>query len=112
MRAILVMAVLAAAACGPRRAAWKPSDAMERSAKLLNSLDKLEADLHAGTAETDVYATLVARHGHAQEIACKVTDEHVEEIHRLAALQQEKLRQKRAQRKKAIAQLRTGYSKS
>lgn len=111
MRAILAI-VLLAAACGVQKPQHKPSEAMERSARMLRLLDKMEADLHAGVAETDTFAELVQRHSHAEQIACKVTDEHVAEIHRLAELQQQKLQQKRQQRKKAIAQLRTGYSKS
>lgn len=113
MRGILAaVVVFGMVACGPARPAWKPSEAMQTSARMLAQLDKLEADLHQGDAETDTYAVLVSRHAHAEEIACKVTDEHVAEIHRLAVAQQEKLRQKRLARKKAIAQLKTGYSKS
>jgi hypothetical protein len=67
---------------------------------MLRQLDKLEADLHAGTAQVDVYAQLVQRHGQAQQIACQVTNDHVQEITRLANAQlrkrQEKLRQRRA----------------
>ncbi len=92
------------AACGASRPPWRPSETMERSARILRQLDALEADLHQGAAETDTYALLVARHGDAEQIACKVTDEHVEEIHRLAVAQQEKiqerLRERHAHRKK------------
>ncbi len=104
MRGIGVAAALAMFGCGASRPAWQPSEAMEKSARILKQLDKLEADLSAGNAETATYAELVRRHGQAQEIACKVTDEHVEEIHRLYVAQQEKLQQRRA-RKKALAQL-------
>jgi hypothetical protein len=101
-----------AAGCGLSKppAPWH-SEAMERSARMLKSLDKLEADLHLNDAQAGIYAELVSSHGRAQEIACKVTDEHVEEIHRLAAAQEQKIQQKLAQRqerrrkKKAVAQL-------
>ena len=107
MRGMWVAAALVAIGCGPSRPAWQPSEAMQTSARMLRQLDKLEADLNAGNAETGTYAELVRRHGHAQEIACKVTDEHVAEIHRLFAAQQEKLRERRMARKKALAQLTT-----
>jgi len=79
---------------------WKPSDAMERSGKILAALDRLEADLHQGVTEAVVYSELVERHGQAQQIACKVTDEHVQEIHRLDMAQQEKIKEKRETRRK------------
>ncbi len=106
MRAAAAAAILFTAGCGltaphpPRQ-----SEAMERSARMLRALDKLEADLHSQNAETGVYNELIGRHAQAQEIACKVTDEHVEEIHRLAALQEQKIEEKRrVRRKKAVAQ--------
>ena len=115
MRGGLLLAVVLAACTGPA-SRYKPSEAMERSARILKQLDRLEADLHESNAQTELYSELVERHGQAQEIACKVTDEHVAEIHRLAVAQERKLEQKREarrlHRKKAIAQLRTGYSKS
>jgi hypothetical protein len=97
-------------ACGlSHPAAPRHSEAMERSARILRQLDKLEADLHQNDAETDTYAVLVERHGQAQQIACKVTDEHVAEIQRLDMLQQQKMQAKRRERqlrkKKAVAQL-------
>ena len=105
----LAAIALMVAGCGlssapaPRR----PSEAMERSARLLRQLDKLEADLHAGAEETTTYAVLVERHGEAQEMACHVTDDHVNEIHRLAEAQQKKVAEKR--KKRTLAQLqRTG----
>ena len=97
-----VLAAVMGLACSAPAPARRPSEAMERSARILRQLDRLEADLHQGSAETTTYADLVARHGEAQQIACKVTDEHVEEIHRLAALQQEKIREKKASRKKKL----------
>jgi hypothetical protein len=106
---------LVLAACSVQAPRRTPSEAMERSARILKQLDRLEADLHENNAQTELYSELVERHSHAQEIACKVTDEHVAEIHRLAVAQERKLEQRRASRlhrKKAIAQLRTGSSKS
>ena len=95
--------------CGMSRPpAPRQSEAMERSARMLRQLDKLEADLHSEDARTGVYAELVERHGHAQEIACKVSDEHVQEIHRLALAMQQKIQQKRQDRlrkRKAVAQI-------
>jgi hypothetical protein len=116
MRGGLVL-TLVLAACSVQAPRRTPSEAMERSARILKALDRLEADLHQSNGEAELYSELVERHGQAQEIACKVTDEHVQEIHRLAAAQEYKLEQKRLgrlrlQKKKAIAQLRTGYSKS
>jgi hypothetical protein len=111
MRGILLVA-FGLAACGVQAPRRVPSEAMERSARMLKQLDRLEADLHESDAERQTYAELVQRHGQAQEIACKVTDDHVAEIHRLQIAQEQKLQQKRHHRKKAIAQLRTGYSKS
>ena len=103
-------------ACSMQTPRRQPSEAMERSARILKQLDRLEADLHTSNGDTQLFADLVERHGQAQQIACKVTDEHVEEIHRLAAAQEYKLQLKKAGRlrlhKKAIAQLGTGYSKS
>ncbi|MCA1829191.1 MAG: hypothetical protein ABR567_02145 [Myxococcales bacterium] len=114
MRGVLLVA-FGLAACSVQAPRRTPSEAMERSARILRQLDRLEADLHQSNGEMQTYAELVERHGQAQEIACKVTDEHVNEIHRLAVAQEQKLQQKRLgrlHRKKAIAQLRTGYSKS
>ncbi|TMA30576.1 MAG: hypothetical protein E6J88_05565 [Deltaproteobacteria bacterium] len=114
MRGILLLTMVLAA-CSVQAPRRTPSEAMERSARILRQLDRLEADLHESDSETQTYAELVQRHARAQEIACKVTDEHVSEIHRLAVAQEEKLQQKRQSRqhrKKAIAQLRAGYSKS
>ncbi len=106
MRGLLVIALcMAACAAKPR---WQPSEAMATSARMLKQMEALEADLHQGASETDTYAELVERHAHAEQIACKVTDEHVAEIHRLAVAQEQKLQQKRQARlrkKKVVAQL-------
>ncbi|MGZ6123396.1 MAG: hypothetical protein ACXWLR_00460, partial [Myxococcales bacterium] len=87
----LLVAAMALAACVRTAPAARQSEAMERSARILRQLDRLEADLHQGNAETTTYAELVERHKRAEQMACKVTDEHVNEIHRLAMAQEEKL---------------------
>ena len=107
--AVLGGLVICLAAC-ESRPAWKPSDALERSARVLKHLDRLEADLHGSEAETLTYNVLVQRHAQATEFACKVSQEHVQDIERLAAIQERKIEQKRAaravaRRKKAVAQL-------
>ena len=102
--------------CGMSRPpAPRHSESMERSARMLRQLDRLEADLHAQDAQTGVYSELVERHGRAQEVACKVSDEHVQEIHRLDLAMQQKIQQKRQDRlrkRKAVAQLPSHRSRS
>jgi uncharacterized protein YlxW (UPF0749 family) len=106
-RAGLVVIMLGmSGACVRQSAPWK-SDALERSARMLQKLDKLEADLHQGQSEIATFTDLVDRHGRAEQMACKVTDEHVDEIHRLAVAQQQKIEQKRHPKKKAVAMART-----
>ena len=93
--------------CGfivPQQAAPRPSEAMERSARILRQLDRMEADMHTANGEIGTYSELVQRHGHTQEMACRVTDEHLQEIHRLAEAQQKK-RQERTRKRHALAQL-------
>ena len=97
--------VLLFAACAPERPAPRESEALQRSARILARLDQLEADLHDERAKTAVYGELEDRHGQASQIACQVTDEHVQEIHRLAAAQEQK-RQERSHRRRAVAQAR------
>jgi leucyl-tRNA synthetase len=108
-RAGVVFIVLMSCACMRQSPPWK-SDALERSARMLQKLDKLEADLHQGQSEIATFGELVERHNRAEQIACKVTDEHVEEIHRLAVAQQQKIEQKRHTKKKAVAMARTAGS--
>jgi hypothetical protein len=113
-----IVLLLLAFGCGlSRPPAPRQSEAMERSARMLRQLQKLEADLQNADAETTTFGVLVDRHGQAQQMACKVTDDHVEEIHRLAVAQQDKIRAKRQDRlrkKKAVAQLspRRGHKSS
>jgi len=88
------MLAVAMAACSRTAAEPRQSEAMERSARLLRALDRLEADLHNGETETFTYSELVRRHSATEQIACKVTDEHVAEIHRLAQAQEQKMARK------------------
>lgn len=78
-------------ACARPAPAPRQSEALERSARILRQLERLEADLHQGSSETATYAELVDRHQRAEQMACKVTDDHVNEIHRLAVAQEEKM---------------------
>ena len=64
----------------------------------------MEADLHAANGEINTYSELVQRHGQTQEMACRVTDEHLQEIHRLAEAQQRK-RLEKTRKRHALAQL-------
>src|SRR4051794_17636314 len=106
-RAIVCGVLLVLAACA-RPQPPRQSDVMERSAKLLERLDQLEADLHQQDAEIFLTSELQYRHGQAQQIACQVTNDHVKEIHRLAVLQEEKRRDKAKGHKKGkvVAQAR------
>lgn len=99
----MVLAAMALSACGARTPAWQPSEAMDRSARMLRQLDRLESDMHHGNAEMLTYAVLVDRHGKAEQMACKVTNDHVQEIHRLAEAQQQKLQERQARKKKLVA---------
>ena len=93
-------------ACAERpQAPRQGSEALERSARLLSKLDQLEADLHQQTADLYLAGALEQRHGSATQIACQVTDDHIQEIHRLA-LAQERKREERTRKRKAIAQAR------
>jgi hypothetical protein len=104
-RAIGCGILLLLAACA-RAQAPRQSDALERSARLLARLDQLEVDLHQQDAELYLNGELEYRHGQAEQIACQVTNDHVREIHRLAALQEEKRREKAHKKGRAIAQAR------
>ena len=104
----LLVAAMALAACVRSAPAARHSEAMERSARVLRQLDRLEADLHAGAAETAIYAELVERHARSEQIACKVTNEHVDDISRLAMIQEARMNVKSVARlkKKAVAMAR------
>jgi hypothetical protein len=98
MRATVAAAVLfGMIGCGARPA-MQHSAAFASSARMLAKLDKLEADLASEDTTETTYAVLAYRHGQATQIACKVTDEHVEEIHRLDLAQQKKMQEKRKKR--------------
>jgi hypothetical protein len=95
------------AACA-RESAPRPSDAIERSARMLAKLDQLEADLHDEGSKLAVYGELEQRHSQTSQIACQVADEHVQEIHRLA-MAQEKKQQEKARRRRTVAQARLSH---
>jgi hypothetical protein len=99
-----IVIVLTASCAGERQAPVR-SDALERSARLLAKLDQLEADLHAQTAELLVSNELEERHATATQLACRVTDDHLQEIHRLALAQERKM-QERSGRRKVVAMAR------
>ena len=98
MRRIGLILVTALAACARTTAEPRQSEAMERSARILKALDRLEADLHNGETESFTYAELVRRHSATEQIACKVTDTHVADIERLAAVQERRMTAKRENR--------------
>jgi hypothetical protein len=89
-------------ACAERPAP-RPSSAMDSSARILQQLDKLEAELATADAENVTYAVLVDRHGKAEQMACHVTDEHLQEIHRLDLAQQKKVEEKRGKKRMTVA---------
>ena len=80
-----------------------PSEAMERSARMLRQLDRLEADLHHQSADTATFAVLVDRHSSATQVACQVTDTHVKEIERLDLAQRQKRQEKLNKKHRAVA---------
>jgi len=94
MRRTGLLLVVAAAACVKTAPAPRQSEAMERSARMLKQLDALEADLHTGNAEVAAYSELVRRHTRTEQLACKVTDDHVAEISRLQAVQEARMARK------------------
>lgn len=103
----LLLGAMLMAGCGwtwPLPPAARHSDALDRSAHMLRQLDRVEADLHTINSEEATFSELVRRHGRAQEVACRVTDEHLQEIHRLAMAQEHK-KQEKARRRHALAQL-------
>ena len=87
------------------------SEAMEASARMLAKLDHLEAELDGQAAELQVFQVLVDRHGHAQQLACKVTDEHLAEIQRLALKERRKVQRRRHGRGRLLSQARTSGEK-
>jgi hypothetical protein len=91
---VLGVALVATAACG-RRQPLQHSQALESSARILAQLDKLESELAITDSENLTNFILVERHARAEQMACKVTDEHVHDIERLDAAQQRKLQEKR-----------------
>jgi hypothetical protein len=114
--AALAVTAALTGACASTDATPRPeSEALARSRLMLARLDRLEADLHSEATATDTYAVLQERHGEASQIACKVTDDHVNEMHRLLMAQLEKRKEKvalRAQRNKKRAALGRAHASS
>jgi len=75
------------AACARETPPPRQSEALERSARILAKLDQLEADLHDENSKIGFYDELEGRHRQVSQIACQVSAEHVQEIHRLAIAQ-------------------------
>ena len=105
-RGVLGACVMLLFAACAREPAHRPSDALDRSARILARLDQLEADLHQEQTKLAVYDELDQRHRQTSQIACQVADEHVREIHRLAEAQERKQQEKvRHRRAVAVARL-------
>src|SRR3954471_16652345 len=108
----LLVILAAAAACARSVPEPRQSEAMERSARILRQLERLEGDLEQGDAERATYSELVRRHSQTEQMACKVLDEHVLDISRLAAIQEARMarkyedRQERRAKKKVVAMAR------
>jgi hypothetical protein len=94
--------ILATVGCA-QQPAPRHSAAMDVSARMLKQLDSLESSLATAESENVTYAVLVDRHASAEQMACHVTDEHVQEIHRLDMAQQKKLEQKRGKKRMTVA---------
>jgi hypothetical protein len=107
MRRTVLLLVVVAAACARTAPAPRQSEAMERSARMLKQIEALEADLHSGHAEVATYSELVRRHTRTEQLACKVSDDHVAEISRLQAVQEarmaRKLKDPVAKKRKVVA---------
>ena len=88
-----------------REAPPRPSEALDRSARILAKLDQLEADLHDEGSKIGLYDELEGRHRQVSQIACQVSAEHVQEIHRLALAQEAKQLAK-AKKRRAVAAAR------
>src|SRR3989442_6860546 len=97
MRRTGLVLSMALAACARTAPAPRESEAMERSARILRQLDRLEADLHGGETESFTYAELVRRHSAPDKISSKFTNEHFPAIHRLAVAQKAKMGRKRGE---------------
>ena len=106
MRRTVLLLVMVAASCARTAPVPRQSEAMERSARMLKQLEALEADLHSGDAEVATYSELVRRHTRTEQLACKVTDEHLAEISRLQAVQEARMARKlkdRVKKRKVVA---------
>jgi hypothetical protein len=102
-RATFLGAVILAAVGCAQPPAPRHSAAMESSARMLKQLDALESALATNEAENVTYAVLVDRHGKAEQMACHVTDEHIQEIQRLDMAQRKKIEEKRGKKRMTVA---------
>jgi hypothetical protein len=98
MRRLGLILAIALAACSRTTGEPRQSEAMERSARILRALERLEADLHNGETESFTYSELVRRHSATEQMACKMTDSHVADIARLAEIQERRMALKRLER--------------
>jgi hypothetical protein len=101
-RAICGAMILVTVGCA-QRAAPRHSAAMDVSAHMLKQLDNLESSLATAESENTTYSVLVDRHAAAEQIACHVTDEHIQEIQRLDLAQQKKWQEKRGKKRMTVA---------
>jgi len=106
----LLMMLGLSSACSVAPPVHRTSEAMERSRRLLDALDRVEADLHQGNAELATYGELVERHQQATQLTCQVSSTHVDEIHRLEVAQEKKRAEKRKHRSMAQAGKSPGRS--
>jgi hypothetical protein len=95
--AVAVAAAIALGGC-KRQPAPHRSDALQRARALLASAAQLESELTAESAELAMHSELTARHEQATEVTCNVVKSHVVEIERLADMQQQKRRLRRARK--------------
>jgi hypothetical protein len=106
--------LIALAACARTAPAPRESEAMERSARILRQLGRLEAELHSGETGSFTYAELVRRHSATEQMTCKVADEDLADIHRLAMLQETRMARQRGEpvrKHKTVAMARARSSR-
>ena len=92
---------MAIVGCARTVPAPRHSEAMERSARILRAARPARGGPPPGQRrDGDLRGAGRAALARAEQMACKVTDEHVTEIHRLAMAQEEKMLGKRIARLK------------
>jgi len=100
MRQIVLLALVAAAACGPSAAEEHVRrEALAAEGRALeHAADVVEERLLAGEVRLAVWNELVGRHQEISEVACRVGDAHFQDMARLFEEQAEKGRGKHRQR--------------